>query len=96
VTARTDIDLETVPRLAPHMRLRFDQTRQTWAVQAPERTFMLDTIAHAIISRCDGATSIVGVVDGLCVAFPGAPRGLIEKDVLVLLQRFADKGVVIA
>ena len=96
MTARTYIEPSAVPRLAPHMRLRFDQARQTWTVQAPERTFLLDTIAHAIVSRCDGATPVTGVVDDLCAAFPGAPREMIEKDVLTLLQDFTDKGVVTA
>jgi pyrroloquinoline quinone biosynthesis protein D len=96
MTARLCIDLVAVPRLAPHMRLKFDQHRQTWTVQAPERTFLLDVVAHAIVSRCDGVKPVAGVVDDLCAAFPDAPRELIEKDVLVLLQDFTDKGVVTA
>ena len=96
MTARTRIDLMAVPRLAPHMRLRFDQARQTWTVQAPERTFLLDAIAHAIVSRCDGAMSVTAVVHDLCAAFPDAPRERVEKDVLTLLQDFTDKGVVTA
>jgi pyrroloquinoline quinone biosynthesis protein D len=96
MTARIRIDSTAVPRLAPHMRLRFDKTRQTWTVQAPERTFMLDTIAHAIVSRCDGATPVAGIIDSLFAAFAQSPRDLIEKDVLALLQNFADKGVVAA
>jgi pyrroloquinoline quinone biosynthesis protein D len=96
MTARPRIDLMAVPRLAPHMRLKFDQHRQTWTVQAPERTFLLDAIAHAIVSRCDGTMPVAGVVEDLCGTFPDAPRELIEKDVFALLQDFADKGVVTA
>ena len=96
MTVRARLDPMAIPRLAPHMRLRFDQARQTWTVQAPERTFILDAIAHAIVSRCDGGTPVAGVVDDLCATFPDAPRGVIEMDVLALLQDFTDKGVVIA
>jgi len=91
--SRVVIDAACIPRLAPHMRLRHDKIRDQWTIQAPERSFVLDQIAHAIISRCDGVASISAIVDGLCAAFPGAPHDLIEKDVLALVQNFTDKGV---
>jgi coenzyme PQQ biosynthesis protein PqqD len=96
VTARLPIELATVPRLTPHTRLRFDEARQTWTIQAPERTFILDVTAHAIVSRCDGSLSVSGIIDGLCDTFADAPRDMIEKDVITLLQDFADKGVIVA
>jgi len=96
MTVLTPVGPMTVPRMAPHMRLRFDKARQTWTVQAPERTFLLDDIAHAIISRCDGHMSVAGIVDDLCATFGNAPRDLIERDVLALLQDFTDKAVVTA
>jgi pyrroloquinoline quinone biosynthesis protein D len=84
---------DSVPRLAEHMRLRFDKPRDSWTIQAPERVFMLDPIAHAIVSRCDGATSVGAIIDALCVAYGDAPRELIDRDVRTLIQDFADKGV---
>ena len=56
-------------------------------------SFVLDVPAHAIVSRCDGSTSIDAIVTDLCAAFVGAPREIVEKDVLTLLQDFVDKGV---
>jgi pyrroloquinoline quinone biosynthesis protein D len=91
--ARVILDAQSVPRLAPHIRLRFDKVRDCWTIQAPERSFVLDVPAHAIVSRCDGNTNIDAIVDDLCVAFVGAPREIVGKDVLVLLQDFVDKGV---
>jgi pyrroloquinoline quinone biosynthesis protein D len=88
--------MTAVPRLAPHMRLRFDAVRQTWAIQAPERSFMLDEIAHAIISRCDGAAPVEAIIDNLSISFVDVPREMIEKDVVALLQDLVDKGVVAA
>jgi len=96
VRERMILDKTAVPRLAPHMRLRFDHARAVWAVQAPERAFLLDEAAHAILSRCDGKTAIAAVIDDLCRHFADAPPDVIEKDVLALLQDFADKGVVAA
>jgi pyrroloquinoline quinone biosynthesis protein D len=96
MSERLVLDMAMVPRLAPHMRLRFDAVRQTWAIQAPERSFMLDEIAHAIVSRCDGAASVVAIIDDLSAGFADVPREMIEKDVVALLQDLADKGVVAA
>lgn len=95
MSGRTLIDAEMVPRLAPHMKLRFDQARQTWTIQAPERSFLLDGVAEAIVSRCDGKASIAAVINGLCAAFPAAPRQTVETDVMKLIQDFVDKGVML-
>lgn len=93
MTGRTVIDMTSIPQLAPHMRLRHDKARAQWTIQAPERSFVLDDVAHAIVSRCNGAVSLDAVVTELCSAFPCAPRELIEKDVIALVQNFVDKSV---
>ncbi len=93
MTDRTVIGMASAPHLAPHMRLRHDKARAQWTIQAPERSFVLDEVAHAIISRCDGVVSLEAVVTDLCNTFPGAPRDVIEKDVLALVQNFVDKSV---
>ena len=90
--SRIDICEETRPRLAPHRRLRFDATRKCWTIQAPERVFVLDDVAYAIVSRCDGSKTLAVLVDELCAAF-AAPREVVAADVLKLVQDFADKGV---
>lgn len=90
------IDADSVPRLAAHMRLRQDKARGQWTIQAPERSFVLDDIAHAVITRCDGAASVAGIVADLCAVFPGAPPKAVERDVAALLQDLTDKGVMTA
>lgn len=87
---------QSVPCLAAHMRLRHDTVRGIWAVQAPERSFLLDDIARTILARCDGRTSLNALIEGLCGEFPDAPRDIIAADVTSLLQDLADKGVVAA
>jgi pyrroloquinoline quinone biosynthesis protein D len=96
VTDRSIIAQASVPCLAAHMRLRFDKARDLWTIQAPERAFVLDEIAQAIVSRCNGKASVEAIIKDLCDAFRDAPHDVIEKDVLVLLQNFADKGVLSA
>ncbi len=93
MTERAIVGPECVPRLGPHMKLRFDKARDTWTIQAPERSFMLDPIAHQVVSRCDGVATVGGVVEGLCLAFPEAPPDVIEGDVVKMIQDLADKGV---
>jgi pyrroloquinoline quinone biosynthesis protein D len=95
MSERALVDEASVPKLGPHMRLRHDKARDTWTIQAPERSFMLDPIAHQVVSRCDGAASVAQVVDSLCAAFPDAPRDLIAGDVAKLIQDFVDKSVMV-
>jgi len=65
-----------------------DEPEQLWPDQ---RTG--NEVAHAIISRCDGIAPLEAVVADLCSSFPGAPREMIEKDVIALVQNFVDKNV---
>ncbi len=93
MTERAVVETESVPRLAPHMKLRFDKARDTWTIQAPERSFMLDPIAHQVVSRLDGAATVGGVIEDLCRSFPEAPADVIAVDVTKMIQDLADKGV---
>ena len=96
MTDRPLLTLASVPRLAAHRRLRRDPKRGVWTVQAPERCFILDQTAHAVIARCDGKASVGAIVESLCVSFPDAPADRIATDVTHLLQDLADKGVIAA
>ncbi len=95
MSGRTVVGEASVPRLPRGVRLKFDKPRDQWVVLAPERLFELDAIALAIIQACDGKSSVAGIVDGLAEAY-GAPREVILRDVIQLLQDFADKGVIVA
>ena len=95
MSERAVIGESSTPRLARGARLQFDQHRDRWIVQAPERLFVLDPIALEIVQRCDGAASVSAIVDELSGKY-NAPREVILRDVNALLQDFADKGVVTA
>lgn len=96
MSAPAGIEMTAFPRLSGHMRLRHDRVRDQWTIQAPERSFVLDGIAHAIVMRCTGTASLSAIIDDLCTAFPGAPRAVIERDVVALVRDFMDKGVMAA
>jgi pyrroloquinoline quinone biosynthesis protein D len=87
------IGLGSVPCLAAHMRLRHDRARDSWTIQAPERSFFLDPIAYAIVSRCDGKASVAFIVEQLCAEHPDAPPDIIQRDVLTLIEDLVEKGV---
>ena len=93
MNARTLAEPSSRPRIAPHRRLQFDKVRDSWTVQAPERSFLLDETAHAIVSRCNGETSVEAIIDDLCRVYDDAPRDAVTADVLRLVQDFIDKGV---
>jgi pyrroloquinoline quinone biosynthesis protein D len=82
------------PRLAPGVRLRFDATRQSWTLLAPERVLMLDEIACEIIKRCDGAADVAAMVTELAQAY-SADRTEIEGDVQALLADLVEKRILL-
>jgi len=85
----------SVPDLPRGVRLKFDEPRDQWVLLAPERMFVLDKIALEIVKCCNGEASVATIADDLSARF-GAPRDTVAKDIITLLQDFADKGVIAA
>ena len=86
---------EHIPKLPRHAKLRFDKARNKWIINAPERVFELDDIASEVIQLVDGESSIDSIINKLLEKFSGAPREIIAKDVLAMLQPLADKGFIV-
>ena len=95
MTELLTLNEEHIPKLPRHAKLRFDEARKKWIINAPERVFELDEIASEIIQLENGESSINVIIDALCDKFEGAPREVISKDTLSMLQSLADKGFVI-
>lgn len=93
MSERTVIAEVSVPAFPRGVRLKHDEARSQWVILAPERMFVLDDIALAIMRRIDGETEVSVIVNELAEAFQAA-RELILGDVLQMLQDFADKGVI--
>jgi pyrroloquinoline quinone biosynthesis protein D len=85
-------DEAAIPTFAVGVKFRHDTVRQAWVVLAPERLFLPDEQAVAILSLVDGARSLGAIIDDLAARFD-APRTLIAGDVSAMLQDLADKGV---
>ena len=73
------------PRLAAHVRFRFDVVRQKWVLLAPERVLMPDDIAVEILKRCDGVVT-VGAIAADLAAHYHAPEAEVAKDVAEMLR----------
>ena len=84
-----------IPRLPRHAKLRFDEARKKWIINAPERVFELDEIAAEVMQLVDGKSSIINIVDILVKKFEGASKDIVKKDVLSMLQPLAEKGFII-
>ena len=84
-----------IPKLPRHAKLRFDEARKKWIINAPERVFELDEIAAEVMQLVDGETSINSIVDILVKKFEGASKDVVKKDVLSMLQPLAEKGFIV-
>jgi len=84
-----------IPKLPRHAKLRFDEARKKWIINAPERVFELDEIAAEVMQLVNGESSIIDMVDILVNKFEGASKEVVKKDVLSMLQPLAEKGFIV-
>ena len=54
---QTDSDADR-PRLAPHVRLTFDQARREYVMLTPETVTLLNDTGAAILELCDGERTV--------------------------------------
>ncbi len=92
---RTIIAPSSQPALPRHIKLRHDAARDRWTILAPERVFTPDAIAVAVLQLCDGSRSVDTIAAELAQTY-SAPRDRILSDIIPMLQKLADKGVVTA
>ena len=50
------------PRLAPHVRLAYDQTRQRHVLLTPETVTLLNGTGAAILELCDGMRTVAEIL----------------------------------
>jgi pyrroloquinoline quinone biosynthesis protein D len=90
---RTIVSAASRPSLARGRRLHYDEPRDRWVIQAPERVLSPDPIAVEVLRLCDGRRTVAEVAESLSKRY-NAPKEQIEADVVSMLQDLADKGVV--
>jgi pyrroloquinoline quinone biosynthesis protein D len=78
------------PKLAPGVRLHFDNTRSAWVLLSPERVIEAEGPASEILSRCDGTRTVAVIIDELAVVY-AADRAVIAQDVTDMLVDMVGK-----
>ncbi len=81
------------PYLPRGVRVQKDEIRKTHVLLAPERALMLDEISTAILGELDGVRSVDEISTHLSETY-NAPKDVIEKDFLALLNDLAEKRFV--
>ncbi|GHF69536.1 pyrroloquinoline quinone biosynthesis protein D [Amycolatopsis bartoniae] len=64
-TPITTLDPAARPRLARHVRLRFDPTRDRHVLLGPETVVVLNGTGADVLALCDGARSAAGILAAL-------------------------------
>ncbi|WP_306140582.1 pyrroloquinoline quinone biosynthesis peptide chaperone PqqD [Roseibium sp. MMSF_3412] len=87
---RAILTADSVPILPAHVRLVFNEKRESWVVLAPEKILWPDDISVLILQNCDGARSIGEIARALSKEF-SAPSSEILGDILEFLQDWSDR-----
>jgi len=82
----SEVNLESRPILARHVRLQMDAARETAVLLYPEGVLELNPTAHEIVQRCDGQTSVAGLIAALAAEYEASPEEL-RDDVLDCVAR---------
>ena len=84
------MDLNATPRLAPGCRLHPTEA----VLLVPEGTLNLRGPARDILAHLDGKQNIAAIVDQLLKLYSGIESSTMQRDVLSLLERMEQRGVV--
>lgn len=82
--------MSSVPRLAAGCRLHPTED----VLLVPEGTLNLSGPAREIVARVDGKRTVGAIVDDLLLLFEGASVDQVGQDVLQMLNRMQQRGVI--
>ena len=81
------------PCFSSAVEFRFDHNRQKWVLLSPERMFLPDENAVAVLKLIDGDRSNEEIIDILAKDYD-APREEIASDVAAMLDDLLAMGVI--
>ncbi|MEO8737458.1 MAG: PqqD family peptide modification chaperone [Edaphobacter sp.] len=84
------MDMNSIPGLAPGCRLHPTED----VLLVPEGTLKLSGPSRDILTRLDGKQTVTAIVDNLLQGYAGANYSEVRRDVLALLERMEQRGVV--
>jgi len=88
------IDVASVVRLAPKVRLKFDRHAQGYMLLYPERGLALSASAADVLTQCTEARPVASIVEQIVSKYGEPSREVVTQDVLTLLRDMADRGLV--
>jgi pyrroloquinoline quinone biosynthesis protein D len=80
----------SLPRLASHVRLSFDATRDQYVLLSPETVAVLNGTSAAILQLCDGRRTVAEIVAELRRRYDR----VVDDEVRAFLARLAAKQCV--
>ena len=86
-------DNAAIPRLGAGMKFRHDPVRDAWVILGPERLFLPDEHAVAVLKLIDGARSVGEISASLALTYD-APAEAIAADIWPMLQTLSASGAV--
>ena len=75
------------PRLARHVRLTFDRTRQCHVLLHPETVVVLNHCGADIVELCDGRHTVAGIVAELGTRYRTVPDDEVRQFLARLVAR---------
>ncbi len=85
----TNIDRQSVIRLAEAYRLQWEEAQQSYVLLYPEGMVTLNATATEILRRCDGERTVDDIIRELRTHFPDAE---LESDTLEFMEVAHDEG----
>jgi coenzyme PQQ biosynthesis protein PqqD len=85
--------VESRPRLAPKVRIRYDRKTSRYMLLYPERGLVLNGTAADVAQLCTGEHTVRAIVEQLAAKY-GQAAGVVEREVLDFLATMADRGLV--
>lgn len=74
----TTDNLDLRPRLAPHYCFRWEESQNAYILLYPEGLIKLNDTAGEIMKRCDGQSSVLGIINDLRKDFPDADADIAD------------------
>jgi pyrroloquinoline quinone biosynthesis protein D len=86
--------MESRPALAPGVRLQIDKITGEPVLLYPEGIMALNSTAHEIVARCDGAATLEAIAAALAAEYEIA-RDALDGDILECLEDLRGRGLIV-
>lgn len=81
------VDAAVRPRLAPHVRMRYDGTRGQHVLLSPETVWVINETGAAIVELCDGRRTVAEIEAELQDRYDGVADGDVRRFLTDLVAR---------